>query len=124
MRRTSPRVEKGIDIEMGENLDLGAIETKVRDAESKFLEGSVIAGLRSQCDKGRVMDYDSFGCVRNNVDDMSSQEIRLLAGLDALGISLKTEMTLVIKTKSVQLEVLNKTPDKERELLRDDVRNV
>lgn len=39
----------------------------MRDAESKFLEGSVIAGLRSQCDKGRVMDYDSFGCIRNNV---------------------------------------------------------
>lgn len=27
MRRTSSRVEKGIDVEMGENLDLGAIET-------------------------------------------------------------------------------------------------
>ncbi|PON93793.1 Ulp1 protease family, C-terminal catalytic domain containing protein [Trema orientale] len=130
---------------------------KVRDIQSKFLEGALIGRLRSRYHIGRVMCYDSVG-VRNSVgigmeksknedgwdddgtdcsstlhgiakedmcayeineDAMSSQEIRLQAGLDALGVALNAKMASIKQTKAVQMEALNAMSDKERVLLRE-----
>ncbi|PON51840.1 hypothetical protein TorRG33x02_310310 [Trema orientale] len=56
-----------------------------------------------------------------NEDVMSSQEIRLQDGLDALDVALKAEIASIKQTKAVQMEALNVMSDKEHVLLREHV---